>query len=94
MTIAARLHRVLASTSGFTEHTVVLPEGTWTDVLTGHQYAGGSVLLADLLTRFPCAVLERTSDATELPADTASEDDDNRGLFGWLLRSFTRDSDG
>lgn len=94
VTIAARLHRVLASTSGFTEHTVVLPEGTWTDVLTGHQYAGGSVLLADLLTRFPCAVLERTSDATELPADTASEDDDNRGLFGWLLRSFTRDSDG
>ena len=67
VTVAARLHRVLASTSGFTEHTVVLPRGTWTDILTGHQYAGGAAsCLQTCSPAFPCAVLERTSDATEL----------------------------
>lgn len=94
VTVAARLHRTLAKTSGFTEHTVVLPEGTWVDVLTGQTHPGGSVLLADLLTRYPCAVLERSDDAPE-PGETAkdADDADDRGLFGWLLRSFTQSHD-
>ncbi len=94
VTVAARMHRVLATGSGFTEHTVVLPEGTWTDVLTGLQHAGGSVLLADLLTRFPCAVLERTEGGAPAIESTLARENDDRGLFGWLLRSFSKDSDG
>ncbi len=61
VTVAARLHRVIENQHGFTEHTVVLPEGSWRDVLTGAEFDGGSVLLTDLLTRYPAAVLERTS---------------------------------
>ncbi len=38
---------------------VDLPEGTWTDVLTGHTHRGGRVALQRVLTRFPVAVLER-----------------------------------
>lgn len=61
VTIAARLHRVIEHQHGFTEHTVVLPEGRWRDVLTDARYVGGSVLIADLLCHYPAAVLERTS---------------------------------
>ncbi|WP_246227009.1 malto-oligosyltrehalose synthase [Propioniciclava coleopterorum] len=62
VTIAARLNRVI-ETHGFTEHTVVLPAGRWRDVLTGAEFDGGSVLIADLLNRYPAAVLEKTADA-------------------------------
>ncbi len=62
VTVAARLNRVIEN-HGFTEHTVVLPEGRWRDVLTGVRFDGGSVLIADLLAHYPAAVLERTGDA-------------------------------
>jgi (1->4)-alpha-D-glucan 1-alpha-D-glucosylmutase len=39
--------------------TVELPGGGWVDVLTGERVAGGSVSVADLLERFPVAVLGR-----------------------------------
>lgn len=61
VTVAARLHRVIEHQHGFTEHTVVLPEGRWRDVLTDTRFDGGSVLIADLLHHYPAAVLERTS---------------------------------
>jgi (1->4)-alpha-D-glucan 1-alpha-D-glucosylmutase len=37
---------------------VELPPGAWTDVLAGEQHAG-RVSVADLLSRFPVAVLGR-----------------------------------
>jgi (1->4)-alpha-D-glucan 1-alpha-D-glucosylmutase len=39
--------------------TVELPGGGWVDVLTGEGVGGGSVSVADLLERFPVAVLGR-----------------------------------
>lgn len=92
VTVAARLHRTLAAHEGFTEHTVVLPGGTWVDVLTGARHEGGSVLLADLLRRYPCAVLERVDPDAE-PHPRRTPDDTPRGLFGWLLRAVTGGAD-
>lgn len=60
-TVAARLHRSLTIASGFTEHAVVLPAGTWQDVLTGRTVQGGSVSLAELLATYPAAVLEKVA---------------------------------
>lgn len=79
VTIAARLHRATAKQEGFTEHTVVLPEGTWRDVLTEAEYPGGSVPLADLLRTYPCAVLEKIAgpegeDASQQADDLAGAD--------------------
>jgi (1->4)-alpha-D-glucan 1-alpha-D-glucosylmutase len=45
--------------SGWGEDAVELPEGRWTDVLTGAEQAGGRVRLADLVSGFPVAVLLR-----------------------------------
>ncbi len=59
VTVAARLHRVIENLQGFTEHSVVLPGGRWRDVLSGAEFDGGSALIADLLTRYPVAVLEK-----------------------------------
>ncbi len=38
---------------------VELPEGTWCDVLTGTRHPGGRVAAAELVDRFPAAVLTR-----------------------------------
>ena len=38
---------------------VALPEGGWTDVLSGERVEGGSVGVEALLRRFPVAVLGR-----------------------------------
>ena len=40
----------------------MIPEGTWTDVLTGTVYEGGAVLLLDMLSSFPVAVLRKEND--------------------------------
>ncbi|MBK8464002.1 MAG: malto-oligosyltrehalose synthase [Nigerium sp.] len=61
VTIAERLHRTTAKHEGFTDHTVVLPDGSWRDVLTGADFAGGSVRLAEVLRTYPCAVLEKVA---------------------------------
>ena len=74
VTIAARLHRDLTKQDGFTEHSVVLPDGTWCDVLTGTEHAGGSVLLTDILHRFPCAVLEKVAGPDGADARAQAED--------------------
>ena len=96
VTIAARLHRTLAAAEGFTQHTVVLPEGSWADVLTGARHEGGSVLLGDLLRRYPCAVLEKVDPDADAPVVVPAErpaDDAPRGLFGWIMRAVTGGSD-
>lgn len=83
VTVAARLHRGIEQAASFTEHSVVLPEGTWTDVLTHRTFDGGNVLLTELLANYPCAVLE----LTDAPAEAEAADargDEPRGLFGWI----------
>ncbi|MDO5535161.1 MAG: malto-oligosyltrehalose synthase [Propionibacteriaceae bacterium] len=73
VTVASRLYRDITKQQGFTEHSVVLPEGTWRDILTGTEFSGGNVLLAELLNRYPCAVLEKVDgpDGTDAAAQAA-----------------------
>jgi len=49
-----------AVAGAWTDTTVPLPPGTWTDLVTGAVVAGGDVPVADLLGRFPVALLERS----------------------------------
>lgn len=58
--LASRLHRAFTDLPGFTEHTVVVPKGNWTDVLTGATTKGGEIPLSKRLSPYPVAVLERT----------------------------------
>ncbi|MDN6428546.1 MAG: malto-oligosyltrehalose synthase, partial [Propionibacterium sp.] len=58
LTIAMRLPRTLADIGGWEEHTVVLPEGHWHDILSGRTHAGGAVRLANLLGTEPVVLLE------------------------------------
>ncbi len=59
ISVATRLPVALARYGGWGEHTVALPTGTWTDLLTGRQVAGGSARLAELLSDLPVALLKR-----------------------------------
>ena len=53
-TVATRLGCALERAGGFGSATVTLPEGDWTDVLTGRKVAGGApALLAPLLAASP-----------------------------------------
>lgn len=60
VTVASRLTRQVAERGGFGEHTVVLPEGEWTDIVTGSSFDGGARLVKDILVDAPVAVLRRT----------------------------------
>jgi (1->4)-alpha-D-glucan 1-alpha-D-glucosylmutase len=57
ITVATRLPVALARRGGWGEHTVTLPGGTWTDLLTGSSVAGGSARLSELLAELPVALL-------------------------------------
>ncbi|GAB6903835.1 malto-oligosyltrehalose synthase [Kineosporia succinea] len=59
VTVATRLPLTLESHGGWGASVVVLPEGTWTDQLTGKTVPGGPVGLAGLLGDFPVALLVR-----------------------------------
>jgi (1->4)-alpha-D-glucan 1-alpha-D-glucosylmutase len=59
VTVATRLPVALARHGGWYEHTVALPAGTWRDVLTGREVAGGSAPLDDVLATLPVALLVR-----------------------------------
>jgi (1->4)-alpha-D-glucan 1-alpha-D-glucosylmutase len=59
ITVATRLPVALARHGGWAEHTVSLPDGTWTDLFTGRQVSGRSSRLADLLVELPVALLVR-----------------------------------
>ena len=56
VTIATRLPITLATT-GWGDTSVLLPGHPVTDVITGREFEGGSILLADLLERYPVALL-------------------------------------
>jgi (1->4)-alpha-D-glucan 1-alpha-D-glucosylmutase len=60
ITVATRLPVALSRHGGWGEHTVTLPTGTWTDLLTGRQVSDRSCRLADLLVELPVALLVRT----------------------------------
>jgi (1->4)-alpha-D-glucan 1-alpha-D-glucosylmutase len=55
--LATMLPVELAELGGWAEHAVTLPEGTWTDLLTGRQVRGGSVRVGELLASLPVALL-------------------------------------
>ncbi|MEE6281132.1 malto-oligosyltrehalose synthase [Georgenia sunbinii] len=59
VTVATRLSVSLEVHGGFAEHTLVLPEGAWRNVLTGNTFDAGSCRLADVLDQLPVALLER-----------------------------------
>jgi len=57
--LATRLTASLERLGGWRDHTVVLPEGPWHDVLTDTDHPGGTRLVADLLDTLPVALLVR-----------------------------------
>lgn len=59
VTLASRLIGSLEGLGGFDDHTVALPDGDWRCILTGIETPGGLVRIADLVDRYPVAVLER-----------------------------------
>ncbi|HZA19147.1 MAG TPA: malto-oligosyltrehalose synthase, partial [Pseudonocardiaceae bacterium] len=54
--VATRLPVALAARGGWGETALPLPEGSWTDAFTGFT-ASDAVPLADLLARYPVALL-------------------------------------
>ena len=44
---------------GWHETTITLPEGTWTNVLTGESFKGGTTDIGIVLSKFPIALLTR-----------------------------------
>ena len=86
VTVASRLHRDLTRAEGFTAHSVLLPEGRWLNVLTNTEHDGGNVLIAEVLGRYPVAVLEKVDgpDSSEARAQAESLSDtleDGRPIF-------------
>ncbi|WP_372593748.1 malto-oligosyltrehalose synthase [Actinotalea sp.] len=63
ITVATRLAAGLERLGGWGTHSVVLPEGTWVDSLTGREQPGGVVGLSELLEDYPVALLVRTRPA-------------------------------
>ncbi len=59
VTLATRLPVELDRLGGWGEHTVALPVGEWTDLLTGRAAGSGTVGVAGLLDRYPVALLVR-----------------------------------
>ena len=51
--------------TGWGDAELEVPNGSWHNVLTGERWTGGSVKLAELLARFPVALLTRTVDGGE-----------------------------
>ena len=58
-TLATRFPVGLEDAGGWGDTTVELPEGLWTDRLTGREVQGGTVALGDVLGAFPVALLVR-----------------------------------
>jgi (1->4)-alpha-D-glucan 1-alpha-D-glucosylmutase len=59
--VVPRLVLGLADRGGWADTTVALPPGRWVDVLSAAEAKAGPVPVADLLARFPVALLERAS---------------------------------
>ena len=57
--VGTRLPVGLESAGGWRDTTVTLTDGEWTDVITGSTVSGGHAQVADVLKRFPVALLVR-----------------------------------
>ncbi len=98
--VATRLPRPVLERDALVGASVVLPEGSWHDVVSGHDWNGGNIDLAELLAHFPCAVLEEISSAertSSFRAITAPphrqglpSTNDGQGILGWLTRRLNR----
>ena len=66
ITVATRLALRLASSGGWGQRTVELPDATWTDILTGREMTGGATELAALLDDLPVALLIRSAHHAEV----------------------------
>ncbi len=60
ITLATRLLAQLHRNDGWGNHQVVLPDGDWTDLLTGQDYTGGAQPIAPLVEKYPVALLRRS----------------------------------
>lgn len=58
VTVATRRQASLDDIGGWGDTSVVLPEGTWTDVFTGNVFEG-EAKVADLLDNYPVSVLKK-----------------------------------
>ncbi|MCL3862233.1 malto-oligosyltrehalose synthase [Actinotalea sp. K2] len=67
LVVATRLALSLDRYGGWRDHTVALPEGGWTCVLTGRAIRGGLVRLVDLLDDLPVCLLVPDQDAGAAP---------------------------
>ncbi len=59
VTVATRLSARLAERGGWGDTALTLPDGTWTNVLTGGADHAGTVLVAELLVTYSVALLTR-----------------------------------
>lgn len=57
--VATRLPRELSDIGGWGDQTVVLPEGPWTDIVSGRTHEGGPTRIGALLASDPVVVLRR-----------------------------------
>ena len=57
VTVATRLPALLKERGGWGEHQIILPEGSFVDVLTGRAVSGGAAAIADILADLPVALL-------------------------------------
>ena len=62
VTLATRLPVGLEAAGGWGETAVLLPHRPIVDVITGERYEGGELRLAELLRRYPVALLATTED--------------------------------
>ncbi|WP_261556913.1 malto-oligosyltrehalose synthase [Frankia tisae] len=60
VTVAPRLVLGLRRGGGWRDTTIPLPEGRWTDVLTGRRHDGGTAYVLRLLRDFPVSLLVRS----------------------------------
>jgi (1->4)-alpha-D-glucan 1-alpha-D-glucosylmutase len=60
VTVVPRLVLGLRRSGGWRDTTLPLPDGRWTDVLTGRGHDGGSAYMLRLLRDFPVSLLVRT----------------------------------
>jgi (1->4)-alpha-D-glucan 1-alpha-D-glucosylmutase len=51
--------RLTARITGWGDTTLEIPEGVWTDVLTGRSHNAGTARIADILRPLPVALLLR-----------------------------------
>ena len=59
--VAVSRHTVRLSETGWGDTFLTLPNGEWTEILTGHRYSG-RLNVSELLNETPVALLEKTDD--------------------------------